>query len=143
MNSEVIIKRINEGIMDTKVDITYKEFVNILAELNNKDEKIKELKEYLILKEGISLLKDEKLLKIKNILPANVRFKKDSFQISDLKENTWYVSKYIDNEFKYKVIRLKDDEIKTKGCFRESENIKGLFDDKNKKYFIVTRSNKF
>ncbi len=88
MNSEVIIKRINEGIMDTKVDITYKEFVNILAELNNKDEKIKELKEYLILKEGISLLKDQKLLKIKNILPANVRFKKDSFQISDLKENT-------------------------------------------------------
>lgn len=143
MNSEVIIKRINEGIMDTKVDITYKEFVNILAELNNKDEKIKELKEYLILKEGISVLKDEKLLKIKNILLANVRFKKDSFQISDLKENTWYVSKYIDNEFKYKVIRLKDDEIKTKGCFRESENIKGLFDDKNKKYFIVTRSNKF
>lgn len=142
MNSGVTIKRINEDIMDTKVDITYKEFVNILAELNNKDKEIKELKKYVLSKEGINFYQDENLLKNKNILPSNVRYKKDSFVISRLEENTWYVSKYIDNEFKYTVIRLKDDEIKTKGCFRESENIKGLFDDKNKKYFIVTRSNK-
>ncbi|XZJ40575.1 hypothetical protein ACSXCW_02715 [Clostridium perfringens] len=142
MNSE-IIRKVNEGIMETKVDLTYKEFVNLLSEIKDKDKEIEEYKEYLIRKEGINFYQDEKLLKNKNILPSNVRYKKDSFVISRLEENTWYVSKYIDNEFKYTVIRLKNDEIKTKGCFRESENIKGLFDDKNKKYFIVTRSNKF
>ncbi|ELC8441032.1 hypothetical protein QYB59_000026 [Clostridium perfringens] len=142
MNENIIIK-VNKGIMETKVDLTYKEFVSLLSEIKDKDKEIKEYKEYLIRKDGINFYQDEKLLKTKNILPSNVRYKKDSFVISRLEENTWYVSKYIDNEFKYTVIRLKDDEIKAKGCFRESENIKGLFDDKNKKYFIVTKSNKF
>lgn len=137
MNNE-IIKKVNEGIMETKVDLTYKEFVDLLAEIKNKDDEIKELREYVLIKEDISLLQDEKLLKTKNILPSNGRYKKDSFKISRLEENTWYRSKYTDGKFEYELIRFKDDDIK-KG-FEEVENIKGYFDEENEKYFLVLRN---
>lgn len=143
MNNEKIIKKINEGIMKTKVDLSYMEFVGLLKEIQDKDNEIKELREYMLNKEEINLLQDEKLLKNKNILPTNVRHKKDSFVISKLEENTWYSSKYINNEFEYTVMRLKDDEIKRKGCFEESEDIKGYFDNENKKYFIVIKDDRF
>ncbi|MGC5814425.1 hypothetical protein [Clostridium perfringens] len=137
MNSK-LISRVNEGIMETKVDLTYKEFVDLLAEIKNKDDEIKELREYVLIKEDINLLKDEKLLKNKNILPSNVRYKKDSFKISRLEKNTWYSSKYTDGKFEYELIRFKDDDIK-KG-FEEVENIKGYFDEENEKYFLVLRN---
>lgn len=142
MNSK-LISRVNRGIMNTQVDLTYKEFVDLLSEIKDKDDEIKELREYVLIKEDINLLKDEKLLKNKNILPSNVRYKKDSFKISRLEENSWYTSKYIDDKFIYTVIRLKSNEIKIKGCFEESETKKGYFDDKNCEYFIVMRREKF
>lgn len=43
MNSE-IIKKVNEGIMDSKVDLTYKEFVDLLAEIQKKDNEIEYLR---------------------------------------------------------------------------------------------------
>ncbi len=143
MNNEIISK-INKEIMDTKVNnITIKDFKNIVRELQDKDKEIRELREYVLIKVGISLLQDEKLLKTKNILPPNVRHKKDSFVISKLEENSWYTSKYIDDKFIYTVIRLKSNGIKIKGCFEESETTKGYFDDKNCEYFIVMRREKF
>lgn len=39
-----IIKKVNEGIMDTKVDLTYKEFVDLLAEIQKKDNEIEYLR---------------------------------------------------------------------------------------------------
>lgn len=136
--NEKIISKVNEGIMETKVDLTYKEFVDLLAEIKNKDDEIKELREYVLIKEDISLLQDEKLLKTKNILPSNSRYKKDSFKISRLEENTWYSSKYTDGKFEYELIRFKDDDIK-KG-FEEVENVKGYFDEENEEYFLVLRN---
>ncbi len=49
MNNE-IIKKINKEIMDTKVNIAYKDFESIVRELQDKDKEIRELK-----KENISL----------------------------------------------------------------------------------------
>ncbi|WP_265881335.1 hypothetical protein [Clostridium perfringens] len=43
MNNE-IIKKVNEGIMDSKVDLTYKEFVDLLAEIQKKDNEIEYLR---------------------------------------------------------------------------------------------------
>lgn len=43
MNNE-IIKKINKEIMDTKVNITIKEFESIVRELQDKDKEIRELK---------------------------------------------------------------------------------------------------
>lgn len=42
--NERIIKKVNEGIMDTKVDLTYKEFVDLLAEIQKKDNEIEYLR---------------------------------------------------------------------------------------------------
>ena len=139
MNNE-IIKKINREIMDTKVNITFQDFESIVRELRNKDKEIRELKKYVLSREGINLIQDEKLLKNKNILPSNVRHKKDSFKISRLEKNTWYSSKYTDGKFEYELIRFKDNEIK-KG-FEEVENIKGYFDEENDKYFLVLISEK-
>ncbi|MGM8259316.1 hypothetical protein [Clostridium perfringens] len=58
MNNE-IIKKINKEIMDTKVNIAYKDFESIVRELQDKDKEIRELK-----KENISL-------KFKNIGEKN------------------------------------------------------------------------
>ncbi|MGU8532509.1 hypothetical protein ACV3P0_12665 [Clostridium perfringens] len=43
MNNE-IIKKVNEGIMDSKVDLTYKEFVDLLTEIQKKDNEIEYLR---------------------------------------------------------------------------------------------------
>ncbi|ELC8360890.1 hypothetical protein [Clostridium perfringens] len=45
MNNE-IIKKINKEIMDTKVNITIKEFESIVRELQDKDKEIRELKKF-------------------------------------------------------------------------------------------------
>lgn len=42
--NERIIKKVNEGIMDSKVDLTYKEFVDLLAEIQKKDNEIEYLR---------------------------------------------------------------------------------------------------
>lgn len=64
MNNE-IIKKVNEGIMDTKIDLTYKEFESIVRELQDKDKEIRELKK---LKEELEKVKSEnRSLKFKNI----------------------------------------------------------------------------
>lgn len=42
--NERIIKKVNEGIMDAKVDLTYKEFVDLLAEIQKKDNEIEYLR---------------------------------------------------------------------------------------------------
>lgn len=42
MDNEKIITKVNEGIMETKVYLTYKEFVDLLKEIQDKDVKIKE-----------------------------------------------------------------------------------------------------
>lgn len=45
MNNE-IIKKINKEIMDTKVNISYKDFESIVRELQDKDKEIRELKKF-------------------------------------------------------------------------------------------------
>lgn len=45
MNNE-IIKKINKEIMDTKLDISYKDFESIVRELQDKDKEIRELKKF-------------------------------------------------------------------------------------------------
>ncbi|MDM1004466.1 hypothetical protein QTJ02_13920 [Clostridium perfringens] len=42
--NERIIKKVNEGIMDAKVDLTYKEFIDLLAEIQKKDNEIEYLR---------------------------------------------------------------------------------------------------
>lgn len=42
--NERIIKKVNEEIMDTKVDLTYKEFIDLLAEIQKKDNEIEYLR---------------------------------------------------------------------------------------------------
>ena len=42
--NERIISKVNEGIMETKVDLTYKEFVDLLAEIQKKDNEIEYLR---------------------------------------------------------------------------------------------------
>ncbi|HAT4321887.1 TPA: hypothetical protein I9071_003087, partial [Clostridium perfringens] len=45
--NERIIKKVNEGIMDTKVNnITIKDFESIVRELQDKDKEIRELKKF-------------------------------------------------------------------------------------------------
>lgn len=54
MNNE-IIKKINKEIMDTKVNITIKDFESIVRELQDKDKEIRELKNF------------KKILKVENL----------------------------------------------------------------------------
>lgn len=134
--NDLIIEKVNEEIRNTKVNLTYKEFIYLANEIKEKDEKINKYKEYILSKERINLLQDEELLKVKNKLPSNVRFIKDGFKISDLEENTWYTSKYKDNEFKYKVIRYKNQEFDK---YKNAVDVKYYVDNNRKEYFVIVK----
>lgn len=134
--NNLIIEKVNEEIMNTKVNLTYKEFIDLANEIGRKDKKINKYKEYILSQKKINLLEDEELLKVKNKLPSNVRFIKDSFRVSDLEENTWYTSQYKDNEFKYKVIRYKNQEFDK---YKNSVDAKYYVDNNRKEYFVIVK----
>lgn len=134
--NNLIIGKVNKEIMNTKVNLTYKEFIDLANEIKEKDKEINKYKEYILSKERINLLQDEELLKIKNKLPANARFIKDSFRVSDLEENTWYTSQYKDNEFKYKVIRYKNQEFDK---YENAVDVKYYVDNNRKEYFVIIK----
>lgn len=134
--NNLIIEKVNEEIMNTKVNLTYKEFIDLANEIGRKDKKINKYKEYILSEKKINLLEDEELLKVKNKLPSNVRFIKDSFRVSDLEENTWYTSQYKDNEFKYKVIRYKNQEFDK---YKNSVDAKYYVDNNRKEYFVIVK----
>lgn len=134
--NNLIIEKVNKEIMNTKVNLTYKEFIDLANEIGRKDKKINKYKEYILSKEKIKLLEDEELLKVKNKLPSNVRFIKDSFRVSDLEENTWYTSQYKDNEFKYKVIRYKNQEFDK---YKNAVDVKYYVDNNRKEYFVIVK----
>lgn len=134
--TNLIIEKVNKEIMNTKVNLTYREFIDLAKEIKEKDEKINKYKEYILSKEKINLLEDETTLKVKNKLPVNARFIKDSFKVSDFEENTWYTSKYKDNEFKYKVIRYKNQEFDK---YKNAVDVKYYVDNNRKEYFMIVK----